>query len=323
MQHKSNRIERCGRDTEQIGHNPGAEATPTLGIAIDGGNYGIGQERPSIALQTGKKGTKSNRRREFTRVKTTISAFLTGEPAQASEVTTLIKKAQMYEVIEPRMPETMPERIESLIERTGCSYYEIAKAMGVARSTVHDVRKGLRPATKKFMAKFTLAEARMGAAKSEAGILTPMDETVLLFALDAPISSANILSAPNTLEVKTEPTVTEPDPKPITINLNKPDRDRGLALVIRALTRNECNALVIGCLEEQYATQTFVEKLDQPSYLMTIKCCVRLILGLDWEKNLRWLAEDIERRKAGTIKQAFPAMEKAKRSPEPGSESAR
>jgi hypothetical protein len=74
---------------------------------------------------------------------------------------------------------TIPERIEGLCTRAGISYYQLAKEMGVTRTTVHEVRKGHRPPTKKFMARLDLAERRIETSRHGEGFLVRIGEPLL------------------------------------------------------------------------------------------------------------------------------------------------
>jgi transcriptional regulator with XRE-family HTH domain len=246
----------------------------------------------------------------------TTTAFIPWKDATNVDVTDLARR------LARGTEKPMPERIEGLIMRTGISYYDLAKAMGVARSTVHDMRKGLRPPSKKFAAKFNLAEERFEAARRGEGVFTRNGETLLLFALNTEPAPENLLSSPDTMEARKMGTDSEPEPAPIQIRFIKPSRAEGTALIIKALTHNKCDELIMGCLSSEYANQNFVENLDQASYLTAMRKCVQLILGRDWAKNLQALIQEVEQRKTASIERLFPTA-KPEALPESGPEKTR
>ena len=193
--------------------------------------------------------------------------------------------------------EPMPARIEALIDRTGLSYYDLAKAMGVTRTTVHDVRKGQRKASKKFIAKFDLAEKRLEAARLGDGILTRKGETLLLFALRTPTPPEERLNPLDILKVRPMATESDPEPQSMEIKLVKPPRAQGMAAIVKALMHEKCDDLIIACLEGEYASQNFIESVSPSSYITAIKKCVQLILGPEWQKELQVMAQTGEQRR--------------------------
>ena len=249
----------------------------------------IGQARPKSGLQIHPKRKKSKGKQKTAMIKSMFTQWPTREINYPSE----------KPVVQPA--KSMQERIEALIARSGLSYYDLAKTMGVTRSTVHDIRHGKREASKKFIAKFDLAEKRIDAARHGDGILTRKGEALLVYAITAPPSAGETDSPTDTIHVTVSPTDTEPNPEPIELKLTKPPIGIRLAAIIRALTHEKCDDLLLLCLDKDHNTQAFIEKLSPNSFLYAIRKVVQLCLGLDWKKELQMLVEDAEKRRASTL----------------------
>ena len=87
-----------------------------------------------------------------------------------------------------------PNRIEALVTRHGISYYDLAKQMGVTRTTVHAVKNKQRPASKKFLVKLAGAEKRIPAEFASNEWIENMSPTSYLWALQ---KSVILILGPN------------------------------------------------------------------------------------------------------------------------------
>ena len=220
-----------------------------------------------------------------------LSRFVTGRE-------TGHEKQGVWTPVRNEAPKTMPERIEALINRTSLNYSDLAIAMGVTRTTVHDVRKGQRQPTKKFIAKFDLAEKQIEEARrGETGVLTRRGESLITFAMSVGTIEDDLMNPPEFVCVNQLPTEAVPEPDGIPILLERPTKARGIGGLIQALTHEKCDEFILIFLPERSKSQQFIESLTPQSYLKLLKRCGGLILGPKATKQLQMLADEVESRR--------------------------
>jgi transcriptional regulator with XRE-family HTH domain len=187
---------------------------------------------------------------------------------------------------------SFPERIESLVSLHGLSYYELAKEMGVTRTTVHAVRKGKREATRKFILKLETAEQRLGASRLAA--VGKHSESMLVFAANSTPPVEELMAAPDELSVRIKGTTANPNPEPVTITLRPPPMMLGIRAIIEAHTQNKCNELLRICLPSEVATNEWIENMSPTSYIWALQKSIILILGREWKQELTRILSEAE-----------------------------
>lgn len=180
-----------------------------------------------------------------------------------------------------------PNRIEALVSRHGISYYDLAKQMGVTRTTVHAVKNKHRPASKKFLIKLAGAEKRIEATAVGQEPITKTEQSLLLFAVNTLMPAEEILMDPDAILVTPKSTDTVPNPEPIKIILHNPGLSTAIKAIIQAHTDDKCNELLKLCLPKEYANDNWIENMSPSSYLWAIKKSVIICLGKEeWKTEL-------------------------------------
>ena len=180
-----------------------------------------------------------------------------------------------------------PNRIEALVTRHGISYYDLAKQMGVTRTTVHAVKNRQRPASKKFLVKLAGAEKRIDATAVGQKPTTKTEQSLLEFAVNTLMPVEEMLVEPDVILVTPKSTDTVPKPEPIKIELHNPGLSTAIKAIIQAHTDNKCNELLKLCLPKEYANDNWIEQMSPSSYLWAIKKSVIICLGKEeWKTEL-------------------------------------
>ena len=183
-------------------------------------------------------------------------------------------------------------RIEAIVVKYGLSYFELAKEMGVTRTTVHDIRKGNRPATRKFILKLELAEKRLQA--SQLAALGEPNESMIVFAANSQYPPAELFVAPDEIWVQAKATTTDPNPATFTVKLTPPPLIQGMQAIVSAHTKNKYNELLAACLPKEFASKEKIEQMSSTSYLWALKKIIVLILGANWKDELTQLLAKAE-----------------------------
>ena len=228
---------------------------------------------------------KTNRRKKAA-ILMQVSKFDTGD----SIVPGLRKSAGTGQL------KTVPERIEGLVSAYGLSYYELAKEMGVTRTTVHAVRKGERQASRKFILQLETAEQRLGTSALAA--LGQPSESMLVFAANSTPPAEEFMAAENELHVRPKGTTANPNPEPVSVAFRPPPLSHGIRAIIAAHTQNKCNELLQTCLPSDIATNEWIENMSPTSYIWGLKKAIIMILGPQWTLELTRILSDAEAQKA-------------------------
>ena len=260
-------------------------------------------------LRKGKKGAKSEDVMTFDANKSMFTGWKEPE-------TLPIRRPAKTAVGATETP--MPLRIERLLARTGLNCNDLAKYMGITRTTVHKVRKGTHPATRKFTAKFNMAEQRIAAASAGDGILTRKGEALLALAVATPTPLEDILVASDAIQLRLMPTEAKNQPAVVEVKMVRPGKGEGIAAVTMALTQNKNDELLLTCFDKEHASLDFISKISPNNYLWALKKCVQLILGPAWKEELQELVHNIEHRRSKWIHATVSRSFATERTASPG-----
>ena len=192
-------------------------------------------------------------------------------------------------------PITLPEtdgvigRIKQLEERYKLNHTELAKEIGISRSSVHATLKGRTP-TQKLIKKLVAAEKRLEASTLQTQI---QSQTMLVFAMKSLIPD-DVATGPNQAFARPKGVDGNTYPEGTIINLTQPPLIKGIEAIVRAHTDGRYNDLIKCCLPKELANNEWIENLSPTSYLGLLRKAVILILGPAWKIEFARLVTETE-----------------------------
>lgn len=176
---------------------------------------------------------------------------------------------------------TISERLALLRHATGLSSGDLAREIGVGRTTLHVVCMGKQKPTRKFELKLEVAERKLLPRPNELAKYHSNDELIrVLTAFKQPIGEPPLAHL----------SYRHPgENQPLEIPLISPRTADGTALVVRGILEQDWEPLILQCMPTEYATSEFIDKLDPQGFLSVLKSCLELVMGPLWPQKLEAL----------------------------------